>query len=158
MTCWTKPCHKEIAQLIRERLDALHERKSVAQIARDAGYENENFLLAIAAGQTRVPIDHAVAIGTALELDPLEFYCKVLECYISLPQGVRLAYDSAPVASNPSVDLNSTRPNVDLNFKVDPDFHQSFKTEATIRRMSMKELLEASFKAFLESNMRKRFD
>jgi len=158
MTCWTKPCHKEIAQLIRERLDALHERKSVAQIARDAGYENENFLLAIAAGQTRVPIDHAVAIGTALELDPLEFYCKVLECYISLPQGVRLAYDSAPVASNPSVDLNSTRPNVDLNFKVDPDFHQSFKTEATIRRMSMKELLEASFKAFLEFNIRKPFD
>jgi hypothetical protein len=149
MTYSNKPCHKEIAQLIRERLDALHGRKSVAQIAHEAGHQSENLLLAIAAGQTRVPVDHAVAIGTALELDPLEFFCNVLECYIPLPQGVRLAYDSAPVA---------IRPNVDLNFKVDPDFHQSFKTEATVRRMSMKELLEASFKAFLEFNIRKPFD
>ncbi len=158
MTYSNKPCHKEIAQLIRERLDALHGRKSVAQIAHEAGHQSENLLLAIAAGQTRVPIDHAVAIGTALELDPLEFYCKVLECWIPLPPGVRLARDSAPVASRPSVDLNLTRPNVDLNFKVDPDFHQSFKTEATLRRMSMKELLEASFKAFLEFDIRKPFD
>jgi len=158
MTCWTKPCHNEIAQLIRERLDALHGRKSVAQIARDAGYENENFLLAIAAGQTRVPIDHAVAIGTALELDPLEFYCKVVEGYLPLPRGLVFAREPVPVASNPSVDLNSNKPSVDLNFKVDPDFHRAFKTEATVRGMSMKELLEASFKAFLGSNMRKPFD
>jgi hypothetical protein len=130
----------------------------VAQIAHEAGHQNENLLLAIAAGQTRVPIDHAVAIGTALELDPLEFYCKVLECYIPLPQGVRLAYDRDPAVSRPSVDLNSNKPSVDLNFKVDPDFHRAFKTEATVRGMSMKELLEASFKAFLGSNMRKPFD
>ncbi len=158
MTYSNMPWLKDIAQLIRERLDALHGRKSVAQIAHEAGHQSENLLLAIAAGQTRVPIDHAVAIGTALELDPLEFYCKVLECWIPLPPGVRLARDSAPVASRPSVDLNLTRPNVDLNFKVDPDFHQSFKTEATLRRMSMKELLEASFKAFLEFDIRKPFD
>ena len=110
MTYSNKPCHKEIAQLIRERLDALHGRKSVAQIAHEAGHQNENLLLAIAAGQIRVGLDHAVAIGTALELDPLEFYCKVLECWIPLPQGVKLAYDSAPVASRPSVDLDSSRP------------------------------------------------
>ena len=158
MTYSNKPCHKEIAQLIRERLDALHGRKSVAQIAHEAGHGNERFLLAIAAGQMRVPVDYALAIGKALELDPLEFYCKVLECYIPLPPGVRLAYDSAPVVSSPGLDLNSTRPTVDLNFKVGPDFHQAFKTEATIRRMSMKELLEASFKAFLEFNIRKPFD
>jgi hypothetical protein len=158
MTCSKKPCHKEIAQLIRERLDALDGRKSVAQIAHEAGHQNENFLLAIAAGRARVPVDHAVAIGTALELDPLEFYCKVVECYLPLPPGLVFAREPVPVASRPSVDLNSIRPNVDLNFKVDPDFHQSFKTEATIRRMSMKELLEASFKAFLEFDIRKPFD
>lgn len=158
MTYSNKPCHKEIAQLIRERLDALRGRKSVAQIAHEAGHQNENLLLAIAAGQIRVGLDNAVAIGTALELDPLEFYCKVLERWIPLPQGVKLVYASAPVASRPSVDLNSSRQNVDLNFKVGPDFHQAFKTEATIRRMSMKELLEASFKAFLEFNIRKPFD
>ncbi len=158
MTCSNKPCHKEIAQLIRERLDALHERKSVAQIAHEAGHGNERFLLALAAGQMRVPVDYALAIGKALELDPLEFYCQVLECYLPLPPGLVFAREPVPVASRPSIDFNSTRPNVDLNFKVDPDFHQSFKTEATIRRMSMKELLEASFKAFLEFNIRKPFD
>ena len=106
----------------------------------------------------RVPVDHALAIGKALELDPLEFYCKVLECYIPLPPGLRLTYDRDPAVSRPSVDLNSNKPSVDLNFKVDPDFHRAFKTEATVRGMSMKELLEASFKAFLGSNMRKPFD
>ena len=158
MTCSSKPCHKEIAQLIRDRLDALHGRKSVAQIARDAAYENENFLLAIAAGQMRVPIDRAIAIGKALELDPLEFYCKVVECYIPLPPGLGWAREPAPVASRPDVDFNSIRLNVDLNFKVDPDFHRAFKTEATVRGMSMKELLEASFKAFLEFDIRKPID
>lgn len=38
----------------------------------------------------------------------------------------------------------------DLNFKVDPDFHYSFKMEAVKRRMSMQELLRASFLEFIE--------
>ena len=33
----------------------------------------------------------------------------------------------------------------DLNFKVEPSFHQAFKLEAARRKLSMKELLKASF-------------
>lgn len=50
---------------------------------------------------------------------------------------------------------NLSRPNddvQDMNFKVHPDFHRRFKITATIWGMSMKELLEASFKAWLEKN------
>lgn len=38
----------------------------------------------------------------------------------------------------------------DLNFKVSPAFHRDFKVTATVRGMSMKELLEASFSAWKE--------
>ena len=40
----------------------------------------------------------------------------------------------------------------DMNFKVHPEFHRRFKVEATLRGLSMKDLLEASFKAYLEQN------
>jgi len=40
----------------------------------------------------------------------------------------------------------------DLNFKVDPAFHRRFKLEAVMRSLSMKELLEASFKTYLEQH------
>jgi hypothetical protein len=39
-----------------------------------------------------------------------------------------------------------------MNFKVSPDFHRRFKLEATLRGRSMKELLEASFKTYLEQH------
>lgn len=38
----------------------------------------------------------------------------------------------------------------DMNFKVSVKLHRQFKTEAAMRGMSMKELLEAAFKAYLE--------
>lgn len=37
-----------------------------------------------------------------------------------------------------------------MNFKVTPAFHREFKIEAALRGMSMKELLEAAFKTYLE--------
>lgn len=40
----------------------------------------------------------------------------------------------------------------DMNFKVKPEFHFTFKAEALHRRMSMKELLEASFKCYLDTH------
>lgn len=48
--------------------------------------------------------------------------------------------------SKPSDDI------ADMNFKVASDFHRRFKTEATIRGLSMKELLEESFKCYLDKN------
>lgn len=41
---------------------------------------------------------------------------------------------------------------VDMNFKISPEFHRRFKIEATLRGLSMKDLLEASFKAYLEQH------
>jgi hypothetical protein len=40
----------------------------------------------------------------------------------------------------------------DMNFKVKPEFHTSFKTEAVLRGMSMKEMLEAAFRCYLDVN------
>lgn len=66
-----------------------------------------------------------------------------------------LAISHEPPAPAPrrQVANNMATPNnglVDLNFKVAPNLHQKFKIEATMRRMSMKDLLEASFKCYLE--------
>lgn len=38
----------------------------------------------------------------------------------------------------------------DLNFKVERDFHHVYKLVATLKGMSMKELLEASFHAWVK--------
>ena len=40
----------------------------------------------------------------------------------------------------------------DLNFKVEESFHVEFKTTASVRRMSMKELLEACFAAWKDKH------
>lgn len=48
---------------------------------------------------------------------------------------------------------NLSKPNSgvqDLNFKVDPELHRAFKLAATMRGMSMKDLLDASFRCWLE--------
>lgn len=135
----------KVARLIRERIDALRTRKAVLEIANDAGYEKDKLLLAFAEGEWRVPIDRAVALARALETDPAEFLRAVLESYNSLPDGFDIVYDPARGAA---------RRNVDLNFKVDAEFHRSFKTAASHRGMSMKELLETSVEALLERETR----
>ena len=40
----------------------------------------------------------------------------------------------------------------DLNFKVDEAFHLEFKMTASLRRLTMKELLEASFQAWKDKH------
>jgi hypothetical protein len=40
----------------------------------------------------------------------------------------------------------------DMNFKVAPRFHTLFKGEAVMRGMSMKELLEAALKCYLDTH------
>jgi hypothetical protein len=40
----------------------------------------------------------------------------------------------------------------DMNFKMDPDFHRAFKATASIRNMAMKELLEASFRCWVDAH------
>jgi len=55
----------------------------------------------------------------------------------------------APVPDNLSIPTDQW---ADLNFKVSPAFHRAFKKEATDRGWSMKELLEASLRMFLEKH------
>jgi hypothetical protein len=38
----------------------------------------------------------------------------------------------------------------DMNFKVDPEFHRAFKVASTMNGISMKELLDASFRAWID--------
>lgn len=38
----------------------------------------------------------------------------------------------------------------DMNFKVDPKFHRAFKVASTMNGMSMKELLDASFRTWID--------
>lgn len=58
-------------------------------------------------------------------------------------------------APRPSLALpdNMSKPNSglqDLNFKVEPELHRAFKVVASLRGMSMKDLMEASFRCWLE--------
>jgi hypothetical protein len=53
--------------------------------------------------------------------------------------------------SDPDTDYNSTL-FCDLNFKVAQSFHRHFKLEATMRGMTMKELLEVCFRTYLDQN------
>lgn len=58
-----------------------------------------------------------------------------------------------PVTNDLAPATNMSKPNsgtMDLNFKVDPETHHRFKMSATMRRMSMKDLLLASFNTWLE--------
>jgi hypothetical protein len=40
----------------------------------------------------------------------------------------------------------------DMNFKMDLDFHRAFKATAGLRNMAMKELLEASFRCWIDTH------
>lgn len=56
---------------------------------------------------------------------------------------------SAPIPANAPDNLSQPSEDiVDLNFKVNSAFHREFKITAVSRGMTMKELMEASFKAW----------
>jgi hypothetical protein len=60
-------------------------------------------------------------------------------------------HGSRDIVVTPPTNLQKSNSGLqDLNFKVDPGFHTVFKVVATIKGMSMKELLEASFKAWVD--------
>ena len=40
----------------------------------------------------------------------------------------------------------------DLNFKVSPEFHRAFKVQASLRGLSMRELLEVAFNDYVKRN------
>jgi hypothetical protein len=61
-----------------------------------------------------------------------------------------------PAPNEPTVaEPNLSKPNSgiqDMNFKMDPEFHAAFKMIASKRKMAMKEMLEASFRCWVDVN------
>jgi hypothetical protein len=170
--------HREdFAQLIRERLDALRGRKSASQVANEIGYQRDSIIYLFAAGETRVPLDRAIALAQALEVEPGRFFRGAFECYMELPLGLDITFDRLKASTDErnsddsaflADELDDARETdqsadaaqpidrspvlVDLNFKVAPEFRRHFRIEAAQLGMSMKELLEAAFKIFREAN------
>jgi hypothetical protein len=73
------------------------------------------------------------------------------------PRSKQRGLQAPPPAPN---DIAEAAPNLatansgiqDMNFKMDPAFHRAFKTTASMRNMAMKELLEASFRCWVEEH------
>ncbi len=82
----------QLAQLIRARLDALNGRKSPADIARELGFTSDRAICLYAAGETFVPLDRAIPLAQALELDPGAFFRAALECFMQLPEGLEITF------------------------------------------------------------------
>jgi len=161
----------KVAKIVRDRIEALRGRKSALQIAQEIGYDSDRMLYVFGSGQFRVPEDKAVELAIALEIEPGAFFQAVYESSVPLPEGIRISYDPSKVLgfeggrediaedyysegesgnSAASVEQSIRATLVDLNFKVSPSFHRSFKLEATARGISMKDLLEDCFNAFRE--------
>lgn len=124
-----------VANLIRRRIGESGSPRLLEQIATEAGLESARMLLRFASGEARVPLDLAVPLAVALNADPGTFLLDVLRTYMPLPSGIVIAY-------RPEEDESNL---VDLNFKVAPNFHRRFKSEAANRGTSMKQLLEDIF-------------
>ncbi len=91
-----------LAQLIRERLDDLSERKSSLEIARELGWKSDRAIHLYAAGEIFVPLDHAIPLARALELDPGPFFRAALECFMQLPEGLHITFQPATIAPGPA--------------------------------------------------------
>ena len=71
-----------------------------------------------------------------------------------IPPPTSQNYATAQVET-PTIPDNLSRANdeiKDLNFKVDPAFHRQFKLTASAWGMSMKELLEAAYNAWIDQH------
>lgn len=56
------------------------------------------------------------------------------------------------LAVTASIGSGASRNAHDLNFKVSPEFHRAFKVQASLRGLSMRELLELSFREYIRRN------
>ncbi|MCB1130809.1 MAG: helix-turn-helix transcriptional regulator [Verrucomicrobiae bacterium] len=59
-----------LAKFVARRVLELRVRKTQAEIAGQAGYQNENMISMIKAGRTKVALDRLPALARALEADP----------------------------------------------------------------------------------------
>ncbi len=90
---------QSLAKFIRERLESIYGRKTPAQIAKELGRKSDRAIHLYAAGETFVPLDHAIPLADALELDPGAFFRAALECFMQFPEGLEITFQPAARAS-----------------------------------------------------------
>jgi hypothetical protein len=73
----TKPT---VAKFISDQIDCAM--KSQREIAESIGYENPNIITMFKQGLTKIPLNRAGALATALGIDPAHFMRMVLEEYM----------------------------------------------------------------------------
>ena len=71
-----------------------------------------------------------------------------IEWFLKWRRASKKPSDNTPIKNLPK----PTTGYVDLNFKVTDLFHRNYKFTATYKGMTMKELMEASFEAWLQKN------
>jgi hypothetical protein len=74
---------------------------------------------------------------------------------VAPPPPKRLSAPPAPVEAPDNLTQSTDVGSVvcqDMNFKVKAEFHRFFKGEATMRGLSMKELLEACVRCYLDTH------
>lgn len=71
----------------------------------------------------------------------------------SLKQGAGMSQrHKVGLAVTAEIGSSASRGAHDLNFKVSPEFHRAFKVQASLRGLSMRELLELSFNEYIKRN------
>jgi hypothetical protein len=169
-----------IARYLAEQIDAISDVKDQKQIACEIGYVKTNIISLFKRGEAKIPLDKVPALARALNVDPAHLFRLALEQYwpgagqtIDEIFGRRAAEkgeamplkDARDATKNPvpsvveksapgvdKLDSEGSAAFVDLNFKVPPRFHRRFRMEASARGLSMKELLVASFQAYLDAH------
>jgi len=58
------------ANLLRERIRDLQGRKTQSEIAREAGFNNANFISLLKNGTSKIPLDRVPDLARAIEVDP----------------------------------------------------------------------------------------
>jgi len=69
-----------VAEYLSAQLDACG--KTQREVAREIGYDNPNIITMFKQGRTRVPLNQAGAIASALGINPAHFMRMVLEEYM----------------------------------------------------------------------------
>jgi len=68
----------DLAAFIAQRITELRPRKSQAEIASEAGYQNANMLSMLKAGTTKLSLDRVANLAKALEADPARLFQMAL--------------------------------------------------------------------------------
>ncbi|WP_210526684.1 helix-turn-helix domain-containing protein [Rubellimicrobium arenae] len=69
----------KFATFLRTRLVELAPTKTQADVAREAGFTNQNMVSMLKNGQTKLALDRVAALARALEVDPRRLYLLALD-------------------------------------------------------------------------------